>query len=135
MNIFEQASRKALRFSSTKGALTVEQLWTLPLSASNGFDLDTVAKAANQELKLITEESFVAVKVDSNKAVLELKMEIVKHIIAARIKAAEDSQAAAVRSAERRRLIEILGDKKNKETENLSVEELMKRIDQLDSVA
>ena len=31
INIFEQASRKALRFQTIKGELTVEQLWQLNL--------------------------------------------------------------------------------------------------------
>lgn len=36
MDIFEYATRKPLRFSSSKGELTTEQLWKLPLVCDNG---------------------------------------------------------------------------------------------------
>jgi hypothetical protein len=51
MNIFEQATRRAIRFESAKGDLSVEQLWDLPLQSRNQFDLDTVAKTVNRQLK------------------------------------------------------------------------------------
>ena len=42
MNLFEIASRKKLRIPTTKGDLTVEQLWDLPLK-STGLSLDKIA--------------------------------------------------------------------------------------------
>ena len=46
-NIFELATRKALRFGTERGPVTVEQLWQMPLQSKNLFDLDNVAKACN----------------------------------------------------------------------------------------
>lgn len=82
-NIFEQASRRALRFESKVGLLSVEQLWTLPLTTIGGrVSLDSLAIELNKELKG-SEESFVAeTKKD---AVTELKLEVVKHIIGVRV--------------------------------------------------
>ena len=34
MNMFEQAARQGFRFNSTRGLLTTEQLWTLPLTST-----------------------------------------------------------------------------------------------------
>ena len=46
MSIFEKASRLQLRFASTKGSLSVEDLWGLSLES-----LDTLAKAVNKQIK------------------------------------------------------------------------------------
>ena len=80
-NLFLQATREKFRFESPKGDLSVEQLWDLPLTSRTGFDLDTVAKAVNADLKASNEESFV--NVNNNPAVsrLQAKLEVVKAII------------------------------------------------------
>ena len=52
MNIFEQASRLKLTFSTNKGQLSVEHLWDLSLDS-----LDTLAKGVNRELKASEEEA------------------------------------------------------------------------------
>lgn len=129
--MFEKASRLKLRFDSLKGQLSVENLWDLPLQSKSGFDLDTVAKAVNSELKSISEESFVETKTNPRKGELELKLEIVKHII----KVKQDENLAAVSAAtkreERKRLESILATKQASALEQLSVEEIQKRLDEL----
>ena len=81
MNLFEIASRKAYRFASLKGELTVEQLWQLPLTSRGGTDLDTLAKGIFKDLKATEEESFVSVNTNPRRGDLENKLEIIKHII------------------------------------------------------
>ena len=51
MNLFEIASRNKLRVPTTKGDLTVEQLWDLPLKSANGLSLDSIAIALNKQLE------------------------------------------------------------------------------------
>lgn len=136
MNIFEQATRKKLRFASAKGELTVEQLWDLPLLITGNtrdvrVDLDTVARMVNHELKAQTEESFVEAKTNHLKALLELKMEIVKHIIADKLEAAEKARKALDDRAERERLMEVLRRKQDQALEDLSPEEIQKRLEAL----
>jgi hypothetical protein len=126
--IFEQASRGKVRFPSDRGDLTVEQLWDLPLQAKNGFDLDSVAKDVNCQLKAVTEESFVNIGTNPAKPALELKLDIVKHIIATRIAENEAARTKAERLTEKRRLVELLGDKNDEELKGLSKEELTARI-------
>lgn len=133
MHIFEKASRQKLRFVSVRGDITTEQLWDLPLTSRNGFDLDSVAKAVNQELKQVAEESFVATSANPAKATLELKLEIVKHVIAARIEAADTAKKRAENKAERERLMELLHAKKDQELMGKTPEEIQAMIDKLDS--
>ncbi|MNQ55358.1 hypothetical protein D3C85_694510 [compost metagenome] len=127
-NLFELASRQKIRFASSKGDLTVEQLWDLPLSSKVGFDLDSVAREVNSKLKAAGEESFVETRVNLAKARLELAMELVKHIIGVRLAEREANLKSMENKAERARLTEILHSKKDDELKGLSVEELEARI-------
>ena len=131
MNIFEQATRQALRFSSNRGDLSTEQLWDLPLTSRQGFDLDSVAKEVNQRLKSVTEESFVVKTTNPEKDSLELKLEVLKHIIAAKQAEADARRNAAERAAERQKLYDILAEKQDSALKDLSVEDIQKRLAEL----
>ena len=131
-NLFLQATREKFRFESSKGDLSVEQLWDLPLTSRTGFDLDTVAKAVNANLKSSNEESFV--NVSNNPAVsrLQAQLEVVKAIIEVKLVQAEAAKKRAEKTAERQRLMEVLHSKKDQELQGLSVEEIERRLSQLD---
>jgi len=124
-NIFEIATRQKLRFTSTKGVLSVEQLWDVPLRSRDDFNLNAVAKAASKALKEVSEESFVETKKTAEHAEREAAMEIVKYIID--IKLAEEAAAAAraTKKQEKEKLLQILAEK---QAGKLSEKELQKRI-------
>lgn len=128
INIFEQASRIALRFSTVKGELTVEQLWQLPLTSNSGFDLDTLAKRLNAAVKETAEESFVSVAVNPANERLTLAFDLVKHVIAVKIAENAAKRDAAAISAKRAELKEILAEKLTEQTRSLSVEDLNKQL-------
>lgn len=131
MNIFEQATIQKLRFSTNKGDVTTEQLWDMPLQSKSQFDLDSLAKSVNGELKSVTEESFVNTKPSPAKSLLELKMEVIKHVIAVKIKTNEDNANAKAKAEKREKLINILGEKQDEALKSLSPEELAKQIAEL----
>lgn len=135
MNLFEQASRAKIRFSSIKGMISTEDLWDLPLTSKSGFDLDTVAKNVNADLKSAAEESFVATTSNPAKAGLELRMEVVKHIIAVRLKENEEARTREARLEERRRLLQVLESKQDEKMRGMSAEEIMARLAELDRAA
>ena len=128
MNIFEQASRKNLRFTSSRGELLTEQLWTMPLTSKSGFDLDTVARGINQELKAVTGDSFVSTYTNPTKTTLELQLEIVKYIIAVKLQEAEDNSLRIQRADERAKLIDIVAAKRDESLKALPIEELEKKL-------
>ena len=79
-NIFEIATREKIRFETSRGEIGVEELWDVPLTSKNQFDLDNIAKAVNKKIKDQEEESFVKVKsAESN--TLKLKLEVVKRAL------------------------------------------------------
>jgi uncharacterized protein YabN with tetrapyrrole methylase and pyrophosphatase domain len=128
--MFEKATRAKLRFETSKGNLSVEDLWDLPLSARDGFDLDSVAKAASKKLKETQEESFVKPATVSNTE-HELKLEIVKFIISVKLKEKADREEAATKSETKKKLMEVLARKQDAALESMSAEEIEAKINSL----
>lgn len=132
-NLFEIAARKQFRYPSTRGELTTEQLFTLPLLSRSNFDLNNVAVAVNNDLKALAEESFVSTKSHPGKADLEAKLEIVKHIIAVRQEEAEKARLSAEKAAQREKLVQALANQEDKALQNLSVDEIRAKLAELDN--
>lgn len=123
MEIFERASRKKLRFSTNKGLITAEDLWDLSLTS-----LDTIAKAVNKQLREESEESFITPSSSATKTDLTLRLDILKHVIGVKMTQAEARKKATERTEELKTLQSLLADKKVKELEGLSPEEIQRRI-------
>lgn len=122
--VFIKATRKKFRFPSDKGELTVEQLWELPLTSRNGFNLNSIAIGVNTELRSLTEESFVEVDPNPRRSQLRDMLEIVKYVIATRQAEAKAANEKVAKAALRENLREALAAKKTEQLNSLSVEEL-----------
>lgn len=122
--VFIKATRKKFRFPSDKGELTVEQLWELPLTSRNGFNLNAIAIAVNTELRSLTEESFVEVDPNPRRSQLRDMLEIVKYVIATKQAEAKAANDRVAKAALRENLREALAAKKTEQLNSLSVEEL-----------
>lgn len=132
--IYKSAAQQALRFPSKRGDLTVEQLFQLPLKSQTGFDLDSVAKAINGQLKNAGEESFVEdTTFDPRKHALALSLDIVKDVIAT--KQAENRAVAAKlqKASERKKILDAIAAKKDAQLSQASLEELEKQLAALES--
>lgn len=129
--MFEKASRLKLRFDTSKGSLTVEDLWDLPLtSARNGANLNDIAKGLNKACKDAGEEDFVnnTTKTD---AVLQLKFDIVKHVISVRLAENEAARMESARKEKKARLLELIARKQDKQLEDMSLENLQAMVAEL----
>jgi hypothetical protein len=134
MNIFEQASRMKLRFPSSVGDLTTENLWELQLTARGSQpDLDKVARAVHSQLRTLQEGSFVNLNPDPRVAELELKLEIAKHVIASKLADAEAAQKALELTDRKRRLLAALASKQDAELLSMSREEIEAEIAKLEA--
>lgn len=131
-NLFEEATRRKLRFTTSRGDITVEDLWDLPLQSQKGdFDLDSVAKLCNRDLKATEEESFVKPKSTVAATVSSLKLEVVKHVIATKMKAKEEAETKAKKQAQAQIIMAALERKQNAQVEAMSMEELQKALAEL----
>lgn len=131
-NIFEYATRNKLRFASTRGELSVELLWDVPLRSKDDFNLNEIAKAVNKTLKDATEESFVETARSALHVRLETALEIVKSIIETKLNDEENAKKRADNKVERERLLNILAEKQAGKLSELSEKELQKRIEALE---
>ena len=136
MNIFEIASKKKFRFDTNKGQLTVEDLWDLPLTASNGRpNLDDIAKDLYKKMKEDSELTFVKPASQSNKEfnIAKAKFDIVKHIIDVKLAEAEATKKAKETKARNQRILELIAQKKDEALASKSEEELLAMLTETES--
>ena len=120
--MFEEAIRLKLRFETAKGALTVEDLYDLPLTSANRPNLNDIAKGLSRYLRE-NEEDFVGTASKADTAA-QLKFAIVKHVIAERLAENEAAKAAADRRETKARIMELIAKKQDESLQNKSLEEL-----------
>lgn len=130
-NNFKAAAQQKVRFPSVRGFLAVEQLFDLPLTSKNGFDLDTVAKDVNKLLKEQAEESFVSTSPNPQTAVYQMMLEIVKEIIADRLAEAAVASVQRANAEKRQRLLALLDEKNHDELKGLSKQEIQDQLNAL----
>lgn len=123
-DIFATASRKKFRFASERGDLTTEQLWDLPLTSKNGFNLNAVAIAVHNELKDLAEESFVEVSSNPRRRELEDMLEVVKRIIAVKQDEAKAATERVAKQALKRKLQEAIEAKEGEALLGASLDDL-----------
>lgn len=137
MSIFEQASRLRVRFDSTQGALSVEDLWDLPLtSKTNKANLDDIAKALHKQLQTSDEVSFVQRSVTSDKNARDaLKFEIVKHIISVRLEENEVAAKARQNAEKKQKILEILAERQDSALKDASDDDLKRMLSELQTAS
>lgn len=137
INIFEQASRDALRFATSRGFITVEDLWNLPLTTTgNKLSLDQVAQQTYAELENARKQhvSFVEpaeISTSSEIRRLENALEVVKHIIAVKISVRDEHNSRMEREAKKRQLLEIIARKQDDALEQKTEDELIAMLNSL----
>jgi len=125
MEMFEKASRLKLRFNTSRGVHSVEDLWDMTLE-----QLNVVAKHSNKKIKETAEEDFLKEKstVDVEE---KLKFDIVLYILNTK-KEERDARKTAVKKKEKRdKLLELLEKKRDANREGMSEEDILKELDEL----
>jgi len=124
--MFEKAARLKLRFETTKGFVSIEDLWDLPLTG-NGANLDKIAIALSRQLKDSIDDSFV-VKTEKPDSLLQLKFDIVKHIIDVRLAENEASKKRIEKKQQKEKILAIMSRKQDAALEGASLEDLQKML-------
>lgn len=124
-NLFILASREKFRFAF-KGMISTEDLWDLSLK-----ELDTIFKNLNAQYKAqISEESLLTKKNDGG-TVLEAKIQIIKYIVQIKKDEIAARELQTARKAQKDKILEIIAAKKDQQLQEMSVEELMKKFEEL----
>ena len=123
-NLFEIATRNRYRFNY-KGVMTVEDLWSLRVE-----DLDAIFKMLNRQKKTADEDSLLATKSAEDQD-LANKIDIVRYIVSVKLAEAAERVSAAEKKAHRDKIMEIVAKKKDKALEDMGIEDLMKKLKEL----
>lgn len=123
-NLFEIATRNRYRFNY-KGVMSVEDLWSLRVE-----DLDAIFKMLNRQKKTADEDSLLATKSAEDQD-LANKIDIVRYIVSVKLAEAADRVSAAEKKAQRDKILEIVAKKKYKALEDMGIEDLMKKLEEL----
>ena len=124
MNIFEQATRAKLRFSTPAGMLSVEDLWDLPLtSTTKRANLDDVAKMLDNQIKNTASVSFVN-DVSEVNTQTKLAFDVVLHIIKVRLAEQAAAKTAADARAKKQKIMAIIEQKQDESLSAASIDDL-----------
>jgi hypothetical protein len=95
--------------------------------------LVAVARAINAELKGVSEESFVEdTAVNPQRQRLAVALDVVKDVIATKQAENRAQLDRARRAAEKKKLLDLVASKKDEKLSQASIEELEKKIAELD---
>lgn len=129
INIIEQGVRKGLRFSYS-GKKSVEELYQLDIT-----DLDQIYGKLYDEREKTATRSLLQTRSKAD-SILNLKIEIVKYIIETKIEEEEKKALSAANKLKKKekknRLLRRLEEIDDESTKNLSKEEVLKQIEELD---
>ena len=127
--LFEQAARMKLRFETSKGCLSSEEVWELSLTS-----LDTLARAVNKRLRETEEESFIpAAHQPSVLSFDALRLDMLKHVINVKVTERDLARKKAEDRAKLARLKDLLAAKEDDAFKAMSQEEILKQITELEA--
>lgn len=122
METFKQATKEKLRFQTSKGVLTIEQLWDLSLT-----DLDALAVSLETEHKESGKKSFL-LKSSAKDKTTKLKFDIVLDILVTKV----DEMNAATEAKEVRehnaKILTLIAEKQDEALKGKSINELMQQL-------
>jgi len=120
--MYKTASKKKLRFASTAGYLSVEQLWDISITI-----LDKMAVKLQKEYKDSGEKSFLVKKSSKDKE-LKLKFDIVLDVLNTKLEEIDIESRRAEIKTHNDKILNLIADKQEDELKNKSIEELEKLI-------
>lgn len=124
--MFEKASKMKLRFASTSGYLSVEDLWDIALVGA--LSLNSIAKAVNRKLTTDKEEDFVEDKVPADN-INSLRLDILKHIIGVKKANAAKAEKAQETRQRNQRILALLDEKADDKLKAKSEAQLRKMLE------
>jgi hypothetical protein len=120
--MYKEASKQKLRFSTSKGNLTTEQLWDLSLT-----DLDALAVSLDNSYKESKGRSFLEKRTKLDKSI-KLQFDIVLDVLQTKIADAEAATEARETKEHNNKILTLISEKKDGELKGKSIKELEKML-------
>lgn len=125
-NIFAQATRAKLRFTTPSGNISVEDLWDLDLDKGR-VNLDDIARGLFRQLKHSDDVSFVNPGKKSD-AKVQLAFDVVKYIIDVRLAEVAAAAEARANKEKKQKLMALVAAQEDAALAAMPVEELRRMI-------
>jgi D-ribose pyranose/furanose isomerase RbsD len=122
MDIFMKATKQKVRWNTTKGVLSVEDVWDLSLE-----QLNAEAIKLNKEIKEMGEENFLD-DTPSVSPVMKLRFDVVIAIMEHKKELKLASETRAKNKAEKEKLLRLLEQREDEEMAEMPKEEILKRL-------
>lgn len=121
--MFKEAARRKLRFSTVKGLISVEDLYDIPLTSRDRFNLNDIAKNVYSSIKESIEVDFVSktTSVDSDD---ELKLNILKDIIKDKQDEIKAKTELAVNKSHNELIDRLIQEKELENLKGMSIDDL-----------
>lgn len=116
--MYKEASKQKLRFTTTKGNLSVEQLWELSLDELNDLALG-LEEAYNKSGK----KSFLTTRSVKDKTA-KLRFDIVLDVLNTKVDEAAEAKEAKENKAHNEKILELIQGKEDEALKGKSVREL-----------
>ena len=118
MDNFKLASQQKLRFQTSKGPLSTEQLWDLSLN-----DLDALAVSLEEESTKAGRKSFL-VRSSAKDKTAKLKFDIVIDILSTKVEDANAASEAQEIREHNKKIVNLISEKKEETLKGKSIAEL-----------
>lgn len=122
MSNFKKASKQKLRIETSRGLLSVEQLWDLPYT-----ELERSIRAVKKVLKKNDDDDLAFLDdVNSVDPSVQLQYDILKEVYLDKKAEAEARRNKAEKKAHNQKILELIAQKKEEDLKEKSAEELEK---------
>lgn len=118
MENFKEGSRKKLRFKTTIGLLSIEQLWDLSLE-----QLDVLAVSLENYVNETPKKSFLT-KTSNEDKLAKLKFDIVLDVLNTRIKERDEYLEQKANKEQNEKILSLISEKQDESLKGKSIEEL-----------
>ena len=118
MENFKLACQQKLRFQTSKGLLSTEQLWDLSLE-----DLDVLAVSLDSEHKESGKKSFLN-KTSVKDKTAKLKFDVVLDVLHTKDEEIQNAQAASKDKEHNKKIIALIAEKQDESLKGKSIKQL-----------
>lgn len=118
MSNFKTATQQKLRFATTRGVLSTEQLWDLPIT-----ELDTLVVELEKLTEQSAKKSFLSKETEKNKTA-KLRFDVALEVLTARVEAQEAALAARDIKEHNERILSLITNKEDEALTKKSIDEL-----------